>query len=388
MSPLRIVLFLVVVITITCGLHYYLWMRLVRDPVWPSPYLSMGTWLIVALATSIPAAFVASRYLPRLAATPVAWVAYVWMGAMFLLFVLLLPAELVRVGARVVVDDVVTDPGRRNMIARSIAVAVATGGAGLSALGLATALSPVRIKRVRVAVNGLPSALHGLRIIQLTDIHVGPTIGRDFVQELVRKTNALRPDVVAITGDLVDGSVAELGAFVEPLRDLRARHGVFFVTGNHEYYSGADEWIAFLESLGVRVLRNERVTIEHDGAALDVAGVDDWEADQFGNGHGADLERALRDKNPDRKVLLLAHQPRQIVEAAAKGIALQLSGHTHGGQIFPFNYLVRLQQPFVAGLHRVQGTALYVSSGTGYWGPPMRLGIPAEITHLELACES
>src|SRR5690606_38881361 len=233
-------------------------------------------------------------------------------------------------------------------------------------------------------LRGLPSELAGLTIAQLTDIHVGPTIGRAFIEDLVRRTNALEPDVIAITGDLVDGSVAELGEAVRPLGELRARHGVFFVTGNHEYYSGADEWIAFLESIGIRVLRNERVTIEHEGAAIDIAGVDDWEAKQFGNGHGRDLRKALEGRAPERKVVLLAHQPKQIDEAAELGVDLQLSGHTHGGQIVPFNFLVRLQQPYVAGLHDHGPTKLYVSPGTGYWGPPMRLGVAAEITRIEL----
>jgi predicted MPP superfamily phosphohydrolase len=378
------VLFLVVVLSVTAGIHYYLWLRLVRDPVWPAPWASIGMWTLVALATSIPAAFVSMRVLPRIAGSPIAWVAYVWMGVMFLLLVLLLPAELVRYGSRFVGENA-ADPSRRQMIARSIAIVVATAGAGFSGLGIFTALSRVQTKRVRVPIADLPEALHGMKIVQLTDVHVGPTIGKDFIEELVARTRELEPDLIAITGDLVDGSVAELGALVEPLREMRARHGVFFVTGNHEYYSGVDEWIAHLSSLGVRVLRNERVEIEHDGAHLDVAGVDDWEAGQFGNGHGRDLARAMRGKDPDRKVLLLAHQPKQVAEAAEHGVALQISGHTHGGQIFPFNYLVRLQQPYVAGLHRLASTHLYVSKGTGYWGPPMRLGIPAEITLLELA---
>jgi predicted MPP superfamily phosphohydrolase len=170
---------------------------------------------------------------------------------------------------------------------------------------------------------------------------------------------------------------------VAPLANLRAKDGVFFVTGNHEYYSGVDEWIAHLTSLGIRVLRNERVSIGgSDG--FDLAGVDDWGAASFGNGHGPNLSRALQGRDRGRVLILLAHQPKQIYEAAHADVDLQLSGHTHGGQMFPFNLLVRLQQPYVSGFHMHEGTGVYVSNGTGYWGPPMRVGAPAEITHIEL----
>ncbi len=385
MSVARMIAFLLVVLGVTALIHFYLWQRLVRDPLWPSPWMSVGTWAIAALAVSIPAAFVSSAALPRAASTPLAWIAFVWMGAMFLFVVLLVPSELVRAGAGFLsaADEAVSHE-RRQLLSRSIAVVVGAAGLSLSGYSVFNALAPVKVVRRRVTLSELPEALRGFRVVQLTDIHVGPTIGRAFIQELVDKTNALEPDVVAITGDLVDGSVAQLADAVAPLAELRARHGVFFVTGNHEYYSGADAWIEHLGTLGVRVLRNERVTIEHEGEAIDVAGVDDWEARSF-PGHGRDLREALRDKPRDRKVILLAHQPKQIEEAAELGVDLQLSGHTHGGQIVPFNYLVRLQQPYVAGLHTHGPTKLYVSPGTGYWGPPMRLGVAAEITAIELA---
>ncbi len=387
MSVTRILVFLSVVLSVTTAVHYYLWQRLVKAPLWPAPWLNVGTWLLIALGISIPLAFIAGRVLSRSAAGPLSWIAYVWMGAMFLLLVLLVPSEMVRgIGDYFLggTNDVAS-PERRLFLSRGIALAVGGTGLGLSALSMVSALSPVKIENVVARLRGLPSALRGFTIVQLTDIHVGPTIGKSFIEELVRRTNALEPDVVAITGDLVDGSVAELGPLVAPLAELNARHGVFFVTGNHEYYSGVDEWVAYLGELGVRVLRNERVTIEHEGAELDIAGVDDWEAAAFGNGHGRDLPKALAGRPEGRKVVLLAHQPKQIDEASQHGVDLQLSGHTHGGQIVPFNFLVKLQQPYVAGLHQHGETTLYVSKGTGYWGPPMRLGVPAEITRVELA---
>jgi predicted MPP superfamily phosphohydrolase len=232
-----------------------------------------------------------------------------------------------------------------------------------------------------VAIDRLTKAKSGYRIVQISDVHVGPTIGKEFIEEIVARINALKPDLIAITGDLVDGSVTELEEHVAPLARLTAKDGVFFVTGNHEYYSGADEWIAHLGRLGVRVLRNERVRVGGD-AGFDLAGIDD--ASSSDSGHGSDLKRALAGRDDTCACVLLAHQPRGIDLADAMGVDLQLSGHTHGGQMIPWNFLVRLQQPFVAGLHKLARAQIYVSRGTGYWGPPMRLGAPAEITEIEL----
>ncbi len=222
-------------------------------------------------------------------------------------------------------------------------------------------------------------------MVQLTDVHVGPTIGHAFIDDIVRRTNALQPDLIAITGDLVDGSVEQLRDAVAPLARLRARHGVYFVTGNHEYFSGAAPWLNELGRLGIRVLRNERVSIGEGEASFDLGGIDDHSAARHGGLEpAAAVSQALSGRDPKRELVLLAHQPRSLLEAARFGVGLQLSGHTHGGQIWPFKYLVRLQQPFVEGLHRSGDAQIYVSRGTGYWGPPMRLGAPAEITHVTL----
>jgi predicted MPP superfamily phosphohydrolase len=381
----RMVVFLAIIVGLDAAIHYYLWLRLVRDPGWSAPWTTIGSVVMAVLAASIPAAFFTSRSVPPAVAAPIAWFAFVWMGVMFFLLVILLPAELVRLGAWWTGRglDEVAQPERRRLVARTIAIGAAAVSGALGGFSMWYALRPVDVLNVRVPLRSLPAALRGFSIAQLTDVHVGPTIGRELIEQLVEKTNRLAPDMIAITGDLVDGSVAELRHAVAPLANLRARHGVFFVTGNHEYYSGAEEWVLHLRSLGIRVLQNERVTIEHDGAQIDIAGVNDWTAGQFAE--APDLARALRDRPDDRKVVLLAHQPKQIDEASAKGVDLQISGHTHGGQIMPFNFLVRLQQPYVAGLHDHAGCKLYVSSGTGFWGPPMRLGVPAEITRLELA---
>jgi predicted MPP superfamily phosphohydrolase len=242
----------------------------------------------------------------------------------------------------------------------------------------------VSIREVRVTLPRLPHELDGIKILQLSDLHVGPSLGQEFVKHVVELTNADQPDVIAITGDLVDGAVSELRHLIEPFAQLKARYGVYFVTGNHEYYSGVEAWCTFLQELGVRVLRNERVSIGSAAASFDLAGIDDYSASHFGPGQGPDLAHALRGRDPSRELVLLAHQPRAIHEAERAGVGLQLSGHTHGGQIWPFGFLVKLQQPAVAGLRRIGDAFLYVSRGTGYWGPPMRLGAPSEITRLVL----
>jgi predicted MPP superfamily phosphohydrolase len=194
--------------------------------------------------------------------------------------------------------------------------------------------------------------------------------------------NEQRPDLVAIVGDLVDGTVGELGEAVAPLSDLSSRYGSYFVTGNHEYYSGAQPWIAELERLGVNPLTNERVEIRSGDAALDLAGVNDIAGND--EDQGPDYSRALGGRDTDRPVVLLAHQPVQVHEAAANGVDLQLSGHTHGGQVFPFHGIVALAQPAVSGLHRFGDAQLYVTRGVGFWGPPVRVGAPPEITMVQL----
>lgn len=270
------------------------------------------------------------------------------------------------------------------------AAVVAGLSLAVTALGYWNARRTAAVVRVDVPIAGLPQALHGFTVAQISDIHVGPTIRRGYLQRIVDRVNALEADLVAITGDLVDGRVDELHPHVAPLAGLRARHGSFFVTGNHEYYSGAHAWIAALQALNVTVLMNEHVVVHHGDeqsaqAALLVAGVTDYTAHHFDESHRSDPHAALAGA-PDavQLRLLLAHQPRSAAAAAQAGFDLQLSGHTHGGQFWPWNLFVPLQQPYTAGLHRLGDLWVYTSRGTGYWGPPKRLGAPSEITHLRL----
>jgi predicted MPP superfamily phosphohydrolase len=251
--------------------------------------------------------------------------------------------------------------------------------------GLLAARRRARIVNVDVPIQNLPPALHGFSIAQITDIHVGTTIRKRYVERIVDAVNALKPDLIAVTGDIVDGSVRDLAVHTAPLARLQSRHGAFFVTGNHEYYSGANAWMAEFMRLGLRVLLNEHEVIEHQGASLVIAGVTDFGSHQFDPSHRSDPRIALAGAPVDAGVrILLAHQPRSAPAAASAGFDLQLSGHTHGGQFWPWNLFVRLQQPFTAGLHRLSRLWIYVSRGTGYWGIPNRFGAPSEITLLRL----
>lgn len=385
---LSFVVFFAVALTVAGSLHYYVWARLVRDLALPVVWHRVLSGLVVALFLSIPLTFSLARSSHGEGMRPVLLATFGWMGILFIVVMLLTVVDLSRLTldlvGRFFVDAAPDDPERRLAVTRVLGAGVALVAGGASTLAARSGLTELIVKRISVPLARLPAELNGTTIVQLTDVHVGSTIQRGFIERVVRETNALQPDVIAITGDLVDGSVEQLAAHVAPLAALRARHGVFFVTGNHEYYSGAEAWCAELERLGIRVLRNEHVRIGEGAQSFDLAGVDDYSARRFGRGHGADLARALRGRDESRELVLLAHQPRQIFEADRLGVGLQLSGHTHGGQIFPWNLFVRLQQPVVSGLHRFGRALIYVSNGTGYWGPPMRLGAPAEITLLTL----
>ena len=385
--PLAFVVFIALVLSITAGMHAYVWLRLVRDAALPALWTRGLTVLFGLLFLSLPLTVVLSHSLPPDRGRLLLLCLFAWFGILFLLVMLCSVADLAQLGARLVAmlgaHRPPRDPERRVVLARLIAGGVALVAGGATVGGVRSALARVGVREVPVRLGRLPAALDGTTIVQLTDLHLGPTLRRDFVEEVVATVNELAPDVVALTGDLADGTPDQLRSLVEPLRGLRARHGVYFVTGNHEYYSGVDAWCKEVARLGVRVLRNERVTIGTDDAGYELCGVDDFDAARRG-GQGADLARALAGRDPSRETVLLAHQPRAVHEASAAGIGLVLSGHTHGGQIWPWGLFVRLQQPAVRGLHRFGNTQLYVSCGTGFWGPPLRLGAPAEITKIVL----
>ena len=279
----------------------------------------------------------------------------------------------------------VPDRSRRLFLARGLAVTAGAVALGTAGTGAYLANSAPVVRRVPVTLSRLDPALDGLRIVTFSDGHLSSTYGGRRFERLVEMVNEQRPDVVAIVGDLVDDDVEALREDVAPLRDLVSEQGVFFVTGNHEYFTDTTGWLRHLPTLGVEVLRNERVPIRRGGASFDLAGIDDRTAAASGlPGHGADLGAALDGRDEGTPVVLLAHQPFMVGQAAQAGVDLQLSGHTHGGQLWPFDYAIRLDQPAVEGLSRHGDTQLYVTSGAGFWGPPMRIGARPEITVVEL----
>jgi uncharacterized protein len=420
--------FFAVAVFIVAAIHGYLYMRLVRDTTAPGRLRRVGLAVTVLLAALLPVTLALARALEPAKARPLLWPGYLWLGLMFYLLVILLLIEVPRFliamavrrramasgdaalrgtaatatmaaarpespgaapaavrespGAASVAEASRAEVSRRLVLARGGAAVAGVAATALVGYGMASALGPVRIVPVRVALRRLDAGLDGLRIAVVSDIHLGPTLGRRHTERIVRLINEQEPDLVAIVGDLVDGTVEALGDDAAPLADLASRHGSFFVTGNHDYYSGFGPWAAELERLGVQPLRNERVEIGVGSAVLDLAGVNDPTGEQEGD--GPDFDRALGGRDQERPVVLLAHQPVQVHEAARRGVDLQLSGHTHGGQLYPFDYLIRLQQPVVSGMGRFGDTQLYVTNGAGFWGPPMRVGAPPEITMIEL----
>ncbi|MFE6177380.1 metallophosphoesterase [Streptomyces sp. NPDC056464] len=270
-------------------------------------------------------------------------------------------------------------PTRRLFVSRVLAGAAAAAAVGTVGYGTYGVLNGPKVKRVTVPLAKLPRAAHGYRIAVVSDIHLGPVLGRSFAQKVVDTINGTQPDLIAVVGDLVDGSVKDLGPAAAPLAGLRARHGAYFVTGNHEYFSGAEQWVEEVRRLGLRPLENARSELPH----FDLAGVNDVAGES--EGQGPDFAKALGDRDSARACVLLAHQPVQIHDAVDHGVDLQLSGHTHGGQLWPGNLVAELANPTLAGLERYGDTQLYVSRGAGAWGPPTRVGAESDITVIELA---
>ncbi len=271
---------------------------------------------------------------------------------------------------------------RRLLLARGAAIFAGLTAAGVTGYGVKTALGGPQLDRVQIPIPKLPRAMDGTRLAVVSDIHLGPLTGSQHMNRIVSMINSVDADVVCIVGDLVDGTVEELGRYAAPMRDIRSRQGAYFVTGNHEYYSGFQEWVDEVARLGVRPLRNERLEISTRGGVFDLAGVNDPGGTEFND--APDFERALGDRDPSRPVVLMAHQPVVARDAARYGVDLQLSGHTHGGQMVPFNLLVKLQQPVVSGYGEVDGVPVYVTNGAGFWGPPVRVGAPPQVTLVEL----
>jgi len=374
---LRGVMFLLFALGLLGGLHFYVAARLAAGL--PGAWGVLAYAVVAALFLAIPMGFFARRALHgHPLGAVVQWGAYLWLGA----FGPVLSAVVFTDGVRFVAAHVsgagpLLSPGVQTGAILALAVPTLVWG-------YRTARGRAKLEKVRVPIARLGKGLEGLRIVQISDVHIGETLDSKWLSRVVEQVNALSPDVVAITGDLVDGPVVRLRDEMTPLSQLKAKEGVYYVTGNHEYYWGGPAWEAEVRRLGITVLHNEHRVVSRGGDALVVAGVTDLQGGQFDASHACRPDVALSGAPEGAPKVLLAHQPRVASLAQGLGVDLQLSGHTHGGQIFPFMFFVRLQQPVVSGLKKLFGTWVYTSRGTGYWGPPLRVGPAPEITEITL----
>jgi uncharacterized protein len=339
-----------------------------------------GILVLIGCCLLIPYSMQTRSLRNRKLADRLAWVGLTAMGFFSTLFVLTLVRDLVLLGAHWFLS-----PGQAHALTSSSAQATLWVTLFVTVAGMFFARRRPGVIEVSIPIANLPAGLDGFSIAQISDVHVGPTIKRGFVESVVQRVNGLNPDLIAVTGDLVDGSVQQLSAHTAPLAGLTARHGAYFVTGNHEYYSGEPAWTKEIRRLGLHVLKNEHVVLKHDGASLVLAGVNDYGAHHFDLAQRSDPAEAMRGAPLDAGArVLLAHQPSSATAAADAGFDVQLSGHTHGGQFWPWNLFIHFFQPFSSGLHRLRNLWVYVSRGTGYWGPPNRFGVPSEITRIRL----
>ncbi|MES2509178.1 MAG: metallophosphoesterase [Pseudomonadota bacterium] len=390
------------IVALTALLHVYIGWRIVPG-LGAFPRLQVLMLALLVLSPLLmPLGLAGSRAVRQPWADRLSWIGLLLMGLFSSLFVLTLVRDVMLLVLWLVQASGFQVPISQFGVASAEAVPVLA--LLVTVLGFLNARRTPAIVKVDVPIKGLPSALQGFTVAQLSDIHVGPTIKRAYLQRIVNKVNSLDADMVAVTGDIVDGRVSELSGHVAPLAGMKSRHGTFVVTGNHEYYSGAHAWIAELRRLGLTVLMNEHVVLHHGKAShaaltpqgdpqddsqimapLVLAGVTDYNAHHFDEAHRSDPKGALVGAPQTAPVrLLLAHQPRSALAASEAGFDVQLSGHTHGGQFYPWNLFVQFQQPFTHGLHKLKDLWVYTSRGTGYWGPPKRFGAPSEISLIRL----
>lgn len=392
------IVFALIFISIPFFMLMYLGDRLILSPQITPPFDRLGWGLLFFAVFITPVNAVINRLgFENQITDTITWIGFVFMGYISLILAFLVIRDVAWVGGAAV-QKIITfglslfsDAPAAPVSGRTRYLSILnTTNSGIYILaGFLTIYGVLKtrripqVKEVTIPCKDLPGDLEDLTIVQITDFHVSSTLKGPWVKGVVDSVNSLSPDIVFFTGDLVDGSVKSLKNDVAPLAGLTSRYGCYFVTGNHDYYSGCEKWLPEIKNLGFTVLTNEHIVITHGTGRLLVGGVPDYSAGNF-NGSPSNPRQAIENA-PDADLrILLAHQPKSIRQAAKAGFDLVITGHTHGGQYFPWQYFVKLDQPYVAGLHIHENTQIYVSRGTGYWGPPLRIGAPPEITLIRL----
>lgn len=383
-----VIFFLMAIVILALG-YTYMGMRLILPAQLPAPWnwIAFGVVFVFLVLPPISFYFQMKRIDNPLTHT-LMWISYVSMGFFSFLFTVIVMRDLLWMfGSGVMkflppasTSAALADPDRRLFLMRAMSTGILAVVASLTGIGFYQARKRPGIINVTVPLRNLPPAFEGFRIVQITDVHAGLTVAREFLETIKETVNGLKPDLIAFTGDFADGSVARLGETVAPFAELSAPYGRFFVTGNHEYYSGVDQWVAEAKRLGFTALMNEHRMIEKDGQAIVLAGVTDVSGGHYAPSHRSNPTGAFAGAPSSAVKILMAHQPRSLYESVKVGVDYQLSGHTHGGQFFPWNFAATIGQPFISGLHAFESALIYVSKGTGYWGPPIRLGARSEIT--------
>ncbi len=395
--------FIIAFSIVSAGYGYAGW-RLITPAHLPAPW-NLIAWIVLALLLLLPVLAMSVQFnrLDFPLKKGLEWGAYISLGFFSMVITLVVMRDfawLLVIGAQKLIALLsgmaegaphaggAADPHRRELLVQWMNLGLIAAAGGLTTYGIYGARRRPAIIEVSVPVRDLPGSLQGFRIVQITDIHAGLTVARPFVETVVEMANAQMGDIVAFTGDLVDGTVDQLREHVAPMRNLQGRYGRYFITGNHEYYSGALPWVEEAKRLGFDVLLNEHRVIRQGGGTIVLAGVTDTSAGGFIPAHRSDPHKAIAGAPKADVKILLAHQPRSLYESSKAGFDVQISGHTHGGQFFPWNLLATIGQPCIKGLHKFADTWIYVSKGTGYWGPPVRLGARSEITVITLVREA
>jgi predicted MPP superfamily phosphohydrolase len=392
------VLFILITFLILASGYFYVGFRVISQANL-SPVISIVLWcVLVLLLLFLYVPFVSARlgYSGKIS-DGLLLIGYVGLGFISFLIIILLIKDIVTLiffllkKVRFIFkpsgEISVVDPERRQFLHNLFNAGIIGTATVLTGYGFYHATKKPYVKKVFIPVKNFKESLVDFKIVQVSDLHVGPTIKRKYVQAIVDEVNKINPDVFVFTGDLVDGSVENLKYDVEPLKNINPKFGKFFITGNHEYYSGALDWMKEAENLGFTVLHNENRLVDYFETNILFAGVPDVQGVQFYKDHFSDPIKAIENSEQSDIKILLAHQPKSLYKAIEAGFDIQLSGHTHGGQFIPWNFLAKIGQPFIKGLNKLQNTWIYVSNGTGYWGPPLRIGAKSEITLIKFRNE-